>query len=371
MGVIKIKRIDDRDFASIGHIWDKVCAEDSANIFQMFDWACNWWKAYGYNKELLMLVVTDGDSPIAIAPLIVTRGPFNRIPARKVEFMYRTNFIIRYRKEDVIREVLNYLKGIQRSWDIIDFSGMDYDLEIIDLLEKEARRSGFSFLVKDGLPYPYVDMGIPWEEYWASRSNKLKKNLRYSYRLMERMGDMNIDFNTYNNSQSQEVKKVALEKMFALSLKGWKAKAGIAVGSSKESRDFCRGLMEIFSKKGKVMILFLEHKGIPVSFAMGVMYRNVYYFFKTGYDEEYAKMSPGNILMHSSLKTVSNNGVIRVELLKGMFPQKRIWLTGINRKARVIIFRKSLHSRILKFSETHLRQWLGLNNKGDKHVKDK
>lgn len=359
MGLIKIKRIDDRDFASIGHIWDKVCAEDSANIFQMFDWARNWWKAYGYNKDLLMLIVTDGDSPIAIAPLVITKEPFNRLPARKVEFMHRMNFIIHSRKKEVIREVLNYLKAIQGSWDIIDFFDIKYESESIGLFKKEVQKLGFDFLVKDDHPYPYVDMGVPWEEYWASRSNKFKKNLRYSHRLMERMGNMNIAINIYDNAQFQEIEK-ALEKIFILSLKSWKGKAGTAVGSSKENRNFYRGLMEIFSKKGKIEVSFLEHKGIPICFSMGIIYRNVYYVFKASYDEEYAKISPGNILTHSVTKTLFNNGVMRMEWLRGMFPQKRIWLTGINRKARVIIFRKSLHSRILKFSETHLRRWIGV-----------
>lgn len=357
MGKIKIRRIDNKEFASMGHIWEEVCEHDYASIFQTFEWACNWWKTYYRHKELLVLLVTDGDIPVAIAPLVITKEPFNRLPARKVEFMCRMNLIIRSGKEEVIGKLLDYLRCIQGSWDVIDFSDMEHDLEIIDLLEEEAKKSGFSFLIKDDHPYPYINMNTSWEEYWAKRSKSFKGNLRYSHKLMERMGDMGVNIKIYDSLHSQEMKK-AIDKAFALSLKSWQAKAGIAAGSSKEAMDFYHGLMEIFSKKGKVEISFLEHKGIPVSFSMGIIYGDMYYPFKMGYDEEYAKMSPGNILTYSVLQKLFNNGVMRMEWLRGMFPQKRIWLTGIDSRAHVVIFKRSLPSRILKFSETRVRQWI-------------
>jgi len=359
MGLIKIKRIDDREFASIGHIWDKVCRRDSANIFQMFEWACNWWKVYGHDKELLLLVVTEDGSPIAIAPLVITKEPFNRLSARKVEFMYRMNFIIHSRTKEVIREVLNYLKAIQGTWDIIDFTEMDYDLKILDLFKKEAQGLGFDFLVKDDHPYPYMDMGVSWEEYLASRSNKFKKNLRYSHRLMERMGNMNIAINIYDNAQFQEIKK-ALDEIFILSLKSWKAKLNTTLDSKKMNKDFYKGLVDMFSRKGKVEVSFLEHKGVPIAGTIGFIYKNVFYGFNTYYDEQYAKLSPGNILMQALLKEISSDSIVRVEFLKGLFPQKLNWLTGMHKKAHVTVFKKSPHSRILKYSETHLRRWIGV-----------
>lgn len=357
MGVIKIKRIDDREFASIGRIWDKVCAEDSANIFQMFEWACNWWKVHGYNKELLVLVVTEDDSPIAIAPLIITKEPFNRLPARKVEFLYRMNFIIRSRKEEVMREVLNYLKAIQGSWDIIDFSDMEYDSKILDLFKKEAQGLGFDFLIKEGHPYPYVDVDISWEEYWLQRKGKFRRKLRRAGRAIEDIGDISININMYDYTRLSEL-EVALQKMITLSLKSWKAKLSSALGSKEANKNFYKGLVDMFSRKGKVEVSFLEHKGVPIAGTIGVIYKNVFYGFNTYYDEKYAKLSPGNILMQALLKEIFSDSIVRVELLRGLFPQKLNWITGMHKKAHVMVFKSSLHSRILKFSETHLRRWM-------------
>ena len=357
MAELKIKKMDDKGFYGMGHIWDELSGGDNPDIFSLYEWASNWWRICGYDKELLVLVAEDGNTPIAIAPLVITGDPFNRIPARKVELMYRTNFIIRSRKQDVIRGVLGYLKDIEGSWDVIDFSDMTHDIGLIALFEEEAKRIGFDFFIKEGDPYPYIDVNKPWEEYWSERKPSCRKNLNRLCRRMEKHGNIDMEFNSYDSPRVDEMRK-DLEKVFALSLKSWKARHNSAVGSTEEKRVLYKSIMETFSKKGKAEISFLKYREEPISFYFGITYKGVHYAFKTGYDEEYAYLTPGNILTRFSLERLFNDGITRVELLKGIFPQKLIWLTGMHKKAHIMLFKGSLHSKALRFSETHLRRWM-------------
>lgn len=357
MNELKIKKIDNKGFCEIGHIWNELSAYKSPDIFKLYEWVSNWWKIYGYDKELLVLLVEDGDRPIAIAPLVITRDPFNRIPARKVELMYRANFIISSRKKDVVRKVMGYLKDIEGSWDVIDFSDMEYDEEIIGLFEKEAEKLGLGFLVKEGDPYPYIEIDRPWEKYWSERKPSSRRNLNRLCRRIKEYGDMDMEFNTYDSSTLDKMNE-DLEKVFALSLKSWKAKYNTAVGSTEDRRTLYKSIMELFSTKGRTEISFLKHKGRPISFCFGVTYEGVHYAFKTGYDDKYAHISPGNILLRFIIERLFNEGIVRLEFLKGLFPQKLIWLTGVHKKAHVMFFKDSLRSKTLRFSETHLRRLL-------------
>ncbi len=361
MSLVKIEEVNNRSFFYLMDIWESFPDIDDSNFLQTFEWIHGRNETCKNAEELLTLIVTEGDYPIAIATFVLTREVFNRLPARKVGL--KINFIIPSRKRHAIKEILNYLKDIKRCLDVVFLSDIDLDLEIIDLFEKEARGSNFDLLIKEAEPYAYVDIDRSWEEYWSQRKNSFKRELRRAHRRMREIGEVTINVKTYKGFQSPGIEE-ALEKVFALSLRSWKREFGTAIGSIVENRNFYTRLIKIFSNKGKIELSFLEHKGVPIAGLIGIIHRDVFYPFKTCYDEKYADISPGNILLHSVLQRFFNyDGVSRVEFLKGIFAHKSKWLTGVHKKARIAIFRRSLHSKVLKFSETHVRDWLGLNKR--------
>jgi|GEM_PF-2577550 len=370
MDSVKVIRIDEAGFKNMQELWNSVLAGTDNSIFQNFDWARNWWDVYGGNKELLLLLCTERQHPIAIAPFVITREPFNRLPARKVELMYRTNLIITPTKEAVaVRGIMEYLKDIQRSWDIVDFSDMRDDKILIDLFKQEANRLGFEVLVKEDLPYPYIDITKPWDEYWLERKGKFKKNIRRAQRLIkERLQEVNYKFNIYNQADLDEKRLLSdFERLVELSMKSWKIRYGTALGSSPERKEFYKRLIEVFSRSGKVEISFLEHNAIPMAGLLAILYKDVWYFFLTFYDKSYAEFSPGTLLLCNVLERVYKDGVSRIELLKGLFPIKLPWFTGISNRVHIVIFKNTLRSNILKLSEEVIRPLI----KGHSNVKDK
>lgn len=368
MGAIKIKQIKKDSLFDIKDTWGRLCNLEGSDIFQSFEWALNWWNSYGYNKDLFTFVMTENNAPIGLAPLVITKEPFNHLPARKVELIYRMGLIAPFRKKETVKELFVSLKDMKKKWDMIDFSDMDCDDDIIDILERESGKAGLYFLLKEGDPYPYIDMDMSWEEYWNSRDGKFKRELRRCFRNMTKAGGkINININFYDTSRPVELKK-AFEKIVALSLKSWKAKSSSALCSKRENEKFLKGLIDIFSKKGKVEISFLEYNGEPISGTLGIIHKDIFYGFKTYYDERFARLSPGNLLFHSLLKKLFSYGIKRAELLKGLFPQKLRWLTGMHKKAHVMIFRNLPYSRLLRFSETHLRPLVKYKNRGKMYV---
>jgi CelD/BcsL family acetyltransferase involved in cellulose biosynthesis len=284
--------------------------------------------------------------------------------------MYKTNFIIPSKKEEVVKETMNYLKDIQNSWDIIDFSDMESDEALIGFFKKEAERLGFDVLIKEALPYPYVDINKSWDEYWSQRKSKFKKNLRRSYRLIEDLGDVDVSVNIYDHAHIDRLYE-DYNRVVELSMRSWKAKCGTALGSSNQLKNFYRATVDTFSKNWKIEISFLEHKKIPIAGTLGIVYKNVWYVFLTFYDEKYAKFSPGGVLIHSVFKKMFSKGISRAELLKGFFPIKVPWYTGVHNKVHIMVFKKTFRSAILKLSETYVRPLISSSMKGSINAKDK
>ncbi len=357
MADFSIEVIHEKKFRDMRKDWDFLAADEKSNVFRLFDWSSNWWSVYGYNKELLIFLVRRNGKPIALAPFVVTREPFNRLPARKVEFIYRTNFMIMSDREKAIELIFGKLDELRAVWDVLDLTDLNDDKPLLESIKKESAKRGYECIVKKGHPYPYIDMACGWKSYWASRKTRFRKNLARSERLAAKKGDIRVNIGIYGHEQERELEQ-GLKKMTDLSLKSWKAEKGIALGCNRHSRDFFGCLADTFSKKGKIEISFLEHKGTPIAGTIGIIYENIFYGFNTFYNSDYAKISPGNILMFAIIKKMFEDGFLRAELLKGLPPYKFLWLNGIHEKYDAVIFRKSPRSRILKFSETHVRKWL-------------
>jgi len=367
MGAIETKKVSSNFFYTT-KIWEILLDNNDPSLLETIMWVYSWSHYYKDNGELEFLFMTDSGRTIGIVLVVITKEGFNRLPARKLRL--RPSFIDPSRKKDVIREILNYAKKEERCWDIVDFSDIDYDLEIIDSFKSEVESLGFYSLIKEGGSYPYIGIDRSWEEYWSQRKGSFRKHLRYAQRRMAKLGNTNIIINTYDGSQKTEIKK-ALEEMFALSLKSWKSGIGTALGSTEENKHLYTELIGMLSRKAKIQFSFLEHKDIAIAGSFGVLYKDVFYFIKTCYDEQYKDISPGSILWYLVFKNIfAYNGVLRIELFNGIFEHKSKWLTNIHKKAFILVFRKSLYSRILKFSETHVRGWMGLdNNRGNGHAK--
>lgn len=72
---LRVEAITDyQSFLALEPAW-KALAERAGNDhpFLEFDWARAWWESFGGGKKLYVLVVKDGDQPVGIAPLLLSR----------------------------------------------------------------------------------------------------------------------------------------------------------------------------------------------------------------------------------------------------------------------------------------------------------
>jgi CelD/BcsL family acetyltransferase involved in cellulose biosynthesis len=85
----------------------------------------------------------------------------------------------------------------------------------------------------------------------------------------------------------------AIEAYLALEARGWKGRTGGATRSHAATREFLRTAVLALAAEGKARIDLLELASKPVAAAITLFSGGRAWFWKTAYDEDYARFSPG------------------------------------------------------------------------------
>ncbi len=85
----------------------------------------------------------------------------------------------------------------------------------------------------------------------------------------------------------------ALEAFLTLEAEGWKGRRGTALGQSAALGRFTRSMALMLAREDRIRIDAIKLDGLPI--AMGLVLRSGSnaYFWKTAFDERFARFSPG------------------------------------------------------------------------------
>ena len=71
MDIIKIREISDySDFSKMADSWNTLLASSNHSIFATWEWQSIWWKHFGNNRKLKILIAEENNETIGIAPLM-------------------------------------------------------------------------------------------------------------------------------------------------------------------------------------------------------------------------------------------------------------------------------------------------------------
>jgi CelD/BcsL family acetyltransferase involved in cellulose biosynthesis len=75
---------------------------------------------------------------------------------------------------------------------------------------------------------------------------------------------------------------------------------------------------------------------------INIMTKNRAVHWKTSYDEEYARYSPGNLLFREFLSDCVRNNFTEIDFLSPATPNKKFWATGEREHAAFYVFQPGL-----------------------------
>jgi CelD/BcsL family acetyltransferase involved in cellulose biosynthesis len=288
-------------FTALSETWDALAAPMGTPL------ACHTW----YNVvlatlrqplfELSVVLVWDGNLLVAAAPLILDRMDF---PARLVaiDSFVGEPFRLLYRDQEALEVLARACSGLRHPMLYRRLQSGKADLVLLST----ALRS--KAVVHCTPRHSSVTVQLPgnFESFEAAMSTSRRSTIRRKWRAaMREHGDILTEF------VRPEPKDVVeqLARFEAIEGSGWKQRSGTALAADPKMSDLVSRLGIAFAQKGLLVLAYLKIGGRDAACRFILQQQSGWFEIKIGFDEEFARFSPGVLLMHETLREASRIGI--------------------------------------------------------------
>lgn len=271
------------------------------------EWLAAWWSAFGVSEPTCILV-RDGGGSLEAAGLCASGRARLRSPTNPET----GDWGVLARDES----------GRRAAWEeIASLRAAHVRLERLSYAEAEPvakalRASGYRIACARGPLSPWRSLPSSPDELMTSVSPSLRSQFRRRRRGLERLGRLSFRIGTTERD---------LEVLLALEASGWKRRAGTAIVSDPRAEALYRDFAATAAARGWVRFYLLELDGRPIAADFGCAFAGRGYLLKTGFDETYARLSPGFVLRGEVLKASIEEGLQAYDFLGGPDPYKLRW----------------------------------------------
>lgn len=184
-----------------------------------------------------------------------------------------------------------------------------------------ARSNGI-VLSRKSASAAYVEAGGAWEEYFCSISGQRRYDYQRKRKRTEQLGQVAVRI---ERPDSRVDLLHLLEEVFRVEGAGWKSRSGSALLSNERIRKFIVRYSEMARERGVLRVCFLEVNGSSIATILGVEEGQRFWVLKIGYDERWARCSPGIQLTMETIRYAFEHGLEAYEFLGSEEPWQAMW----------------------------------------------
>ena len=337
-----IERIDTIDqITPLKSEWNSLLKKSETNIiFLTFEWIISWWKCFGKEKELFILLVKDNEKLVGIAPLMITTLNLG-IKIKKIEFIGTPlsnycDFIISEKcedKRDVLRSIYDYLLKEKDSWDIISLKEIPEVSSTLTISEEILKSSNVLFSIFPDNISPIIIFEESERKEIEKKLNK--KDIKRKLRGLNREGILG-----YNHCKDKNEAEMLLNIFFQQHIKRWKSTSTPSMFEDEKYKAFYHELTKSLLPKKWVDISVLRFNGGVIATQFGFTYNNKYEGYTHTYDKTYAKYSPGVILLMLNIENYLSKNFREFDLGRGDDPYKFRFSNIIKKNYKISIYKR-------------------------------
>jgi CelD/BcsL family acetyltransferase involved in cellulose biosynthesis len=195
-----------------------------------------------------------------------------------------------------------------------------------------ARRAPLFEEVLGSSPSVRVGAGSPAPA--AHRSARSRREAGRKWRALERLGSVSFEV---SDGRADDLEALLAEG-FDVEIDGWKGREGTAVAAQSRVRRLYDEVAAWATAEDALRLAFLRVDGRAAAFAYLVTSGSRAYGLKMGFREEYARHSPGKLLVDRVLAwTHAEPGLERFEMLGTDDPYKRARADAVSDRVRLTV----------------------------------
>jgi CelD/BcsL family acetyltransferase involved in cellulose biosynthesis len=197
-------------------------------------------------------------------------------------------------------------------WSVISLDHVQTDEPWVKALG-EATGRRLSTRSRVAAPLPLIDVASheSWDDYLATRSSNFRQQVRRFGRRAAREAEVVI-----RRTEAPDELEGDMRTFFALHDKRFGGRGGSSLSADRAQSfhlDFARAALE----QGWLRLWFLELNGQPAASWYGWRLGDRYSYYNSGFDPEFAALSPGLVLISAVIESAFEEGVAEFDFLLG------------------------------------------------------
>lgn len=240
--------------------------------------------------------------------------------------------------EDALRRFLQQ----QEAWDVFRACNVPDDSATAHAIAAVARANGGAHRTLRGDASPYLPIGGSWSDYLSTRHKKFR------YKLRKRADDLraNPDLNLRWFTAESECDAL-LEAILAVERRSWKTTQGMDISSRDFETEYHRRLLPHLAREGMLVAVVLFAAARPIAYSLCASSRGWFGHLKTSFDEEFAAVSAGGIVIDASVERAFSSGASEFDFLGHDAPHKLAWTERVRRHADHMLVAPTIKARLV------------------------
>jgi len=313
--------------------WQRLL-DESANRspFMTWEWLDAWCRQFTDDRELQILVCSEGDDVTAIVPLVTTVRKRSKVEVRTTKLLGnglsdQLGLLVRPGCEDTMARIARCFGDGRVEWDHLALEDLDFEDPLARKLEAELVRVGIPARFDATVQCPYVRISTDWETFYTQQiGKKTRATNRSKLRKLDAMGEMRFRWVLDPGEVGPALERVrAMDERSA-----YHGEERIRPFDSERGGRFFLDFGTRFAEQGWLLLGLLEVDEAVVAYRYSFRFGGRHFDFFPGFRPDLFKLSVGRLLMAEIMKKCFEEGVEEVNFLRGFESWKEEW-TGLSR----------------------------------------
>ncbi|HEX5750388.1 MAG TPA: GNAT family N-acetyltransferase [Archangium sp.] len=325
--------------ASLRSTWSELLDASNAGPFNAWEWLYPWCRRIGADRKPFVLQAKDRTGAlVGLMPLGFEYHWMLGRPVRRLAFLGETHVGSDYldvvarrgREEEVARVFAEVLWELRDQWDVLDLTDLREDSVTVRVLREtfEKYRADLRMSTRYVCPYESLPKGETFDGF-LKRTSRRDNFLRRKKWLEKQEG--------YRIEKTEAPGALAgpLTDFFRLHSARWESDGGSQGIRGKGVESFHRDATQLLAERGRLRLYTMKVGGQAVASVYGILHRDTFVYFQSGYDPAWRNRSVGLVLVGETFKDAIEAGLTEYDFLRGTESYKSDWTTQQRRTVSV------------------------------------
>lgn len=290
---------------SLREAWDNIVSGMTQRyFFHLWEWHHSYLKCLEPDpSSLIFFLFKKKETPVAIFPLQFTKISLGGLKLEVLAFPSHNHILLCdlvCRSEalplPLFQLLGQHLRNQGKSWDMIQLPHLLEDACAIQVMNNHPPPR---FLLRREGRCDFMDTTETYESFLSGLSKNFRRSLKRARQYLDELRRVQFTF-TQDGPDLEE----RFDAFMDVEASGWKGALGIgtAIKLHPGLRCFYQTLTRTLSASGKVSINTLTADGKCIAAQFCILLDDTAYILKIGYDEDYKRYAPGNLLVDLLIK---------------------------------------------------------------------